>query len=72
MSDYDNWLLQQADNFMTGCKPRAVGVHQEPADGEIMSENVYNCEDCEDATCEHWSDYNENRAEQDEALLWGI
>ena len=34
MSDYDNWLLKQAEEHTAPCEPKVVAVHLEPQDGE--------------------------------------
>lgn len=73
MSDYDNWLLKQAEEHTAPCEPKVVAVHLEPQDGEIAKEPVFNCENCQE--CDYWeefNDYPEIQAEMDEAILWGI
>ncbi len=74
MTAYDQWLLNQAEKYTTSCEPKVVGTHQEPQDGEISTEPIFNCEDCQECDCDFWEDHNypETRAEMDEALLWGI
>lgn len=59
MTDYDQWLLNQADRYITGCNPQVVAVHLEPQDGEISREPIYNCENCEECDCEYWGDFND-------------
>ena len=59
MTSYDTWLAQQVDNYMQGCEPTVVGVHQEPQDGEISSEPIFNCEDCDNDECEDWKEFHE-------------
>lgn len=75
MSEYDNWLLNQAEQHTAPCEPKVIAVHLEPQDGEISRENVYNCENCQECNCDYWeefNDYPELQAEMDEAKLWGI
>jgi len=75
MSDYDNWLLKQAEEHTAPCEPKVVAVHLEPQDGEIAKEPVFNCENCQECDCDYWeehNDYPEIQAEMDEAILWGI
>ena len=40
------------------CKPKVIGAHQEPSDGEVMTEYIYNCENCECKSCKYWQEYN--------------
>lgn len=64
LSNYDNWLLNQADEYYSDCIPEAVSVDYEfegyDDDGSIIQEVqfTYNCEGCEHADCEHWDKYN--------------
>ena len=44
---------------MRDCEPTVVGVHQEPQDGEIASEPIFNCEDCDNEECEYWKEFHE-------------
>ena len=75
MSEYDNWLLNQAELHTAPCEPKVIAVHLEPSDGEIQREPIYNCENCQECNCDYWeefNDYPELQAEMDEAKLWGI
>ena len=56
--DYDAWLAQQVDNYMQWCEPTVVEVHQEPQDGEIASEPIFNCDYCDNDECEYWDTYH--------------
>lgn len=56
---HDTWLAQQVEDYMRDCEPTVVGVHQEPQDGEIASEPIFNCEDCENDECEYWEQFHE-------------
>lgn len=57
MYDYDNWLLSQADEYTSPCKPET------DKNGEYTQ-----CQECFDK-CELW---NELQAEIDEATLWEL
>ena len=57
--NYDTWLAQQVDNYMQWCEPTVVEVHQEPQDGEIASEPIFNCEYCNNDECEYWDTYHD-------------
>ena len=57
--DYDAWLAQQVDNYMQWCEPTVVEVHQEPQDGEIASEPIFNCDYCDNDECEYWDTYHD-------------
>ena len=59
MTSYDTWLAQQVEDYMRVCEPTVVGVHQEPQDGEIASEPIFNCEDCDNDECEYWKEFHE-------------
>ena len=57
---YDNWLLSQADEYMTGCEPQVIESGWEyEGDGEYSEWFVMNCERCTDRACEYWAEYNE-------------
>ena len=75
MTQYDQWLMDLADQANTPCEPKVVDVHLEPSDDTISRENIFNCENCQECNCEYWEEYNdfpERQAEMDEALLWDI
>ena len=57
--NYDTWLAQQVDNYMQWCEPTVVEVHQEPQDGEIASEPIFNCDYCDNDECEYWDTYHD-------------
>ena len=56
--NYDTWLAQQVDNYIQWCEPTVVEVHQEPQDGEIASEPIFNCDYCDNDECEYWDTYH--------------
>ena len=77
MTSYDDYLAQQVAIHTEPCEPKVVGKHQEPSDGEIMTEPIYNCENCEESDCDYWKDYNDTeraeiQAEMDEMRIWDI
>jgi hypothetical protein len=58
MTNYDSWLAQQVEDYMQECEPSVIRVHHEPSDGEIASEPIFNCYDCDNCDCEHWQDFH--------------
>lgn len=64
MSKFDNWLLNQADEYYEDCEPKVINFSEE---FEYFDENgkavithtpIFNCESCDEKDCEFWSDYN--------------
>lgn len=64
LSNYDNWLLNQADEYYSECMPAPVNVDYEfegyNEGGRPINtpQFIYNCEGCEQTDCEHWDKYN--------------
>lgn len=64
LNNYDNWLLNQADEYYSECMPAPVNVDYEfegyDEDGSPINtpQYTYNCEGCEHTDCEHWDKYN--------------
>ena len=58
VAGYDNWLLQQADEYMSDCEPKIIKAEKayEP-DGYSM-EYTYNCDECDNEECEYWKEHN--------------
>ena len=57
MSNYDNWLWNQAsywDDFCPDSEPVVIKKEYFNDDSDI----TYNCHICENRECEYWSDYN--------------
>lgn len=57
--NYDSWLAEKVEEYNSLCTPKAIGIHQEPSDGEYSTILIYNCEECDDKNCIYWHDYNE-------------
>ena len=47
MSDYDSWLLSQADEYWEPCEPTYYKKY-----------DIYNCNECDNTECEHWLEHN--------------
>lgn len=63
MSEYDNWLFNQASDYWSECTPKPIWTSDEidyDLDGKMFSYPSYkmNCEECDDESCEYWKEYN--------------
>lgn len=47
--DYDAYLAQQVEDYMTECVPTEVGR---------KGDTFINCQECTDDKCEYWAEYN--------------
>ena len=63
---YDTYLLNEAEKHNRDCEPTVVSSGKEyegrDEDGNIeySTSNTFNCETCDNAYCEYWSEFNDN------------
>ena len=58
---YDEWLLRQADNYMTSfCdgEPRIIRAEKQYEPDGYSMDYIYNCDECDCTECEYWSEHN--------------